>query len=224
MIRFACEHCGKPYAVPDEVAGRRARCKQCGEKLQIPPAASAPGGTGRVKIAFEAPPQPVLAANPPAARKMPMRMRRLLADADHIREHFQSFRAIRLVSMEGNPPDKYRFEFNVRGLARGPDGNPAYRDHHLLEVQLTADYPRQSPRCRMLTPIFHPNFDPTIVCVGDHWTAGERLSHLVVRIGEMIAYQAYNIKSPLDGEAAMWADLNKATLPIDGQSMSPPGM
>ena len=67
----------------------------------------------------------------------------------------------------------------------------------------------------MLTPIFHPNIDPATICVGDHWTAGERLVDLAVRIGEMIAYQAYNIQSPLDAEAAMWADLNAAKLPVD---------
>jgi ubiquitin-protein ligase len=70
--------------------------------------------------------------------------------------------------------------------------------------------------------IFHPNFDPTIICVGDHWTAAEKLSDLIIRIGEMIAYQAYNIKSPLDGEAAMWADLNQSKFPVDKRSLIPP--
>lgn len=74
----------------------------------------------------------------------------------------------------------------------------------------------------MLTPIFHPNFDPSIICMGDHWTAAEKLADLVVRIGEMIAYQAYNIKSPLDGEAAMWADLNQSAFPTDMRSLVPP--
>jgi hypothetical protein len=37
----------------------------------------------------------------------------------------------------------------------------------------------------------------------------------------MIAYQAYNIKSPLDGEAAMWADLNRELLPIDKRDLVP---
>jgi hypothetical protein len=31
----------------------------------------------------------------------------------------------------------------------------------------------------------------------------------------MIAYQSYNVKSPLDGEAAKWADLHQDILPID---------
>jgi ubiquitin-protein ligase len=71
----------------------------------------------------------------------------------------------------------------------------------------------------MLTPIFHPNIDAQTICVGDHWTAGERLVDLAIRIGEMIAYQAYNIKSPLNGEAAMWADLNNDKIPTDARAV-----
>jgi len=74
----------------------------------------------------------------------------------------------------------------------------------------------------MLTPIFHPNIEPSIICIGDHWAAGERLVSLIIRIAEMIAYQAYNVKSPLDGEAAMWAHLNEKQLPIDKRDMNPP--
>jgi ubiquitin-protein ligase len=74
----------------------------------------------------------------------------------------------------------------------------------------------------MLTPCFHPNIEPATICVGDHWTAGERLVDLVVRIGELITYQAYNIKSPLDGEAAMWADLHTRELPVDDRNLRPP--
>ena len=155
-------------------------------------------------------------------RKPPMRIRRLIADAEQMSRVFAHFPLICIVSVEGNPPDKYRIEYNVRGLARSYDGQPIYRDQHLVEIQLTSDYPRQSPKCRMLTPIFHPNFDPSIICVGDHWTAAEKLADLVVRIGEMIAYQAYNIKSPLDGEAAMWADMNQNALPVDKRSLVPP--
>ena len=110
----------------------------------------------------------------------------------------------------------------MTGMVRGNGGAPILRSQHLVEVQLTRDYPRQSPKCKMLTPIFHPNIEPAVICVGDHWTAGERLVELVIRIGEMIAYQAYNIKSPLDGEAAMWADLNQKKLPIDVRCLRPP--
>jgi ubiquitin-protein ligase len=145
-----------------------------------------------------------------------------MADAEHMRTVFQNFPLIQVVSSSGNPPDLYTIEFHIRSLARGNGGQPIPRELHQIEIQLTRDYPRQSPKCRMLTPIFHPNIEPTAICVGDHWTAAERLTDLVIRIGEMLAYQAYNIQSPLDGEAAMWADLNRSRLPTDTRDIHPP--
>jgi ubiquitin-protein ligase len=129
---------------------------------------------------------------------------------------------MRVLSAVGDPPETYQIEYRLWGLVRGPHGQPTPRDQHVAEIQLTSEYPRQSPKCKLLTPIFHPNIEPATVCVGDHWTAGERLIDLVVRIGQMLAYQAYNIKSPLDGEAAMWADLNRHRLPTDSRDLWPP--
>lgn len=159
----------------------------------------------------------------PVKSKVPVRTRRLLADSEQMSRVFRGFPMIKVQSVMGNPPELYRVEYSIRGLVRGAGGNPVVRDTHLAEIQLTLEYPRQSPKCKMLTPIFHPNIDPVAICVGDHWTASERLVDLVVRIGEMIAYQAYNIKSPLDGEAAMWADLHRMELPMDRRDLRPPG-
>src|SRR5258705_11678184 len=74
----------------------------------------------------------------------------------------------------------------------------------------------------MLTPVFHPNFDDAMVCIGDFWAASERLDDLIIRLGRMIAYQEYNTKSPLNGLAAKWAAQNIDLLPIDVRVISPP--
>lgn len=157
---------------------------------------------------------------PGVSAKPPMRVRRLLADAELMKQAFARTPHIVIRETEGSPPDIYHVEFRVKGLERNTKGKPVPRETHLVEVQLGADYPRLPPVCKMLTPIFHPNIDTTHICIGDHWTAGERLVDLVTRIAEMIAFQAYNIRSPLDGEAAMWADLNAQTLPTDARPMS----
>src|SRR5207247_1399248 len=96
------------------------------------------------------------------------------------------------------------------------------RAQHHLEVNLSLGYPRRAPQCRMLTPVFHPNFDDSTVCIGDFWAASEGLDDLIVRIGRMIAYQEYNTKSPLNGLAAKWAAQNVHLLPIDSCNVSPP--
>jgi ubiquitin-protein ligase len=207
MISFACPKCGKKFSVADELAGRSGKCKACGSSMQVPVA----GSPSRAKPAA-----------PPPRRKLPMRSRRLMADAKQMTQAFRNSPLIHIRVGPGQPPELYQIEYHVRGLVRGPNDEPLTQDRHVAEIQLTRDYPRQSPKCKMLTPIFHPNIEPATICVGDHWTAGERLVDLVVRIGEMITYQAYNIQSPLDGEAAMWADMNPQVLPVDRRDIRPP--
>jgi ubiquitin-protein ligase/DNA-directed RNA polymerase subunit RPC12/RpoP len=216
MIDFKCAKCARPFSVPEAYAGRKARCKTCGAELVVPPKAIIPA----------APPIPnaSTASNRPLEPKLPMRTRRLMADAKQMTTAFVGFDAIKVRAMPGDPPDTYQIDYTIKSLERDKKGNPIPRAKHTAEIQLTLDYPRLSPKCKMLTPIFHPNIDPSTICVGDHWTAGERLVDLVIRIGEMLAYLAYNILSPIDGEAAMWADLSREKLPTDPRNLRPPGM
>ena len=104
-------------------------------------------------------------------------------------------------------------EFRVTGML--PQGKEEGTPVHQAEILLTLDYPRRPPLCRMLTPAFHPNIDPQKICIGDHWSAGQSLPQLAVRIAEMIAYQSYNVKSPLNARAAAWAERNSAQLPLE---------
>jgi ubiquitin-protein ligase/DNA-directed RNA polymerase subunit RPC12/RpoP len=233
MINFNCKKCGKAFSVQDDLAGRTATCKACGEKLVVPdprapaPVAKkprpAPLGSAENPVALESAVPAAPRATPQKA-KLPVRTRRLMADAEVMTKAFRNFPLVKIHKMAGQPPELYQVIYHVRGLTRGPQGQPVTREGHVVEIQLTRDYPRQSPKCRMLTPIFHPNIEPATICVGDHWTASERLVDLVIRIGELITYQAYNIKSPLDGEAAMWADQNAHLLPVDRRDLRPPNL
>jgi len=210
MIEFRCSSCQRWFSVKEELAGRRAKCKSCGADVIVPPASEPRAMSGWQRPRGAPPPPP--------------RIRRLMADQTQMRKSFASSEIIRIEPQVGDPPDTYKVQYRVASLARDARGKPAPRMEHAVEIQLTHDYPRLSPKCRMLTPIFHPNIDGATICVGDHWTAGERLVDLVVRIGEMLAYQAYNIQSPLDGEAAMWADLNRQKLPTDSRNLRPAEM
>jgi ubiquitin-protein ligase len=235
MIEFSCPSCAKHFRVPDEYAGRSAKCKGCGGAVTVPrpaPAAEpAPCLTGlvgepappAVPPSPPSPPSPPPAVSPSPEPRLPMRTRRLMADAQAMADALRRSDVIKILATEGDPPDVYRLEYLIRSLAPGEDvdDEPTPRDVHQVEIRLTADYPRMAPKCKMLTPVYHPNIDPSHICVGDHWTAGERLVDLVVRIGEMLAYQAYNIRSPLDAHAAMWADLNADKLPTDARTVRP---
>lgn len=149
-----------------------------------------------------------------------VRLRRLTADHAKLREYVRLHPRVRLINADGDPPERYQLEYRIRSL-RMVDGELRDENSHLVEIHLPRNYPRTPPVCRMLSPVFHPNIAPHAICVGDHWGSGEPLQSIVTRIGEMLAYQSYNVKSPLNGEAARWVEENKQRLPLDPVSLLP---
>jgi predicted Zn finger-like uncharacterized protein len=147
-----------------------------------------------------------------------VRLRRLHADYQRLQDFVKRHPRVQLIQSDGNPPERYQVQYEIRSL-RQKDGRLVVVDNHLVEITLPLNYPRLPPQCRMLTPIFHPNIAPHAICIGDHWSPGETLSSIVARIGELIAYQSYNVKSPLNGEAARWTSENLDRLPLDPVSM-----
>ena len=145
---------------------------------------------------------------------MSFRLDRLNADYIRVTQLFEDNPHIHINSVRGNPPEQYVLEYKIKGIdQQGKD--IVVKNSHLVEINLPRDYPRKEPLCRMLTSIFHPNIAPHVICVTDHWTAAESLADLIVRIGQMISYQSYNIKSPRNGKAAKWAEQNIDRFPID---------
>jgi ubiquitin-protein ligase len=149
-----------------------------------------------------------------------VRLRRLQADFEKVREYITRHPRLQLIQTEGTPPERYQLEYQVRGLRQIVDDLSVVKSH-MVEITLPLSYPRMPPQCRMLTPVFHPNIAPHAICIGDHWSPGEPLWSIVARIGEMIAFQTYNTKSPLNGEAARWVDQHLDELPLDPVSMMP---
>jgi predicted Zn finger-like uncharacterized protein len=137
-----------------------------------------------------------------------------------LQEYVRQHPRVRLVQMDGDPPERYQLEYRITSL-RMVNGELQPVQSHLVEVTLPRNYPRTPPQCRMLSPVFHPNIAPHAICVGDHWGAGESLESIIIRIGEMLAYQSYNVKSPLNGEAARWVEENKHRVPLDRVSLLP---
>jgi ubiquitin-protein ligase len=143
-----------------------------------------------------------------------VRLRRLKSDYEAIRRLVRLHPRIEIEGVSGSPPNRYIFKLHVSSLReRGDDILP--QSEHRLEVKLPLGYPRDAPLCRMLTPVFHPNIAPHAVCIGDHWSAAESLDLMIQRVGEMLAYQSYNVKSPLNGRAAQWVEEHSERVPTD---------
>ena len=147
-----------------------------------------------------------------------VRLRRLQADYEKLRDFVARHPRLQIIQAEGTPPERYQLEYRIRSLRQKDDELTEVKSH-MVEISLPRNYPKMPPQCRMLTPIFHPNIAPHAICIGDHWSPGEPLASIVARIGELIAYQSYNTKSPLNGEAARWTTENLDRLPLDPVTM-----
>ena len=103
-----------------------------------------------------------------------VRLRRLQADYEKMRDYVNRHPRLQLIQADGAPPERYQLEYRIRSL-RQTDDDLAMVKSHMVEITLPLSYPRMAPQCRMLTPIFHPNIAPHAICIGDHWSPGEPL-------------------------------------------------
>ncbi|MDB5351941.1 MAG: ubiquitin-protein ligase [Planctomycetota bacterium] len=124
--------------------------------------------------------------------------------------HFRSF---------GQPAQRYLIEFRGLSLARDK-GKVVIRGTHEVEIKLGVSYPRTMPELRWITPIYHPNISEIgLVCLGGygtHWVPSLHLDDLCNMLWDMARYHNYDIRSPYNREAALWA-ANQTTFafPVD---------
>lgn len=153
---------------------------------------------------------------------MNARLRRIYSDYQAVLNEFTGHPYITVTPGAGDPPEAYVVEYRVKGLELDPGSNrPRPRSLHRARIYLHKDYPREKPKCVLETPIFHPNFG-SYICIGDFWAAGESLVDIIIKIGQMIMYQDYNPKSPLNAIAAQWAEQNARLLPVDNKDLYQP--
>jgi ubiquitin-protein ligase len=119
----------------------------------------------------------------------------------------------------GKPAQRFLIEFKGKSLAR-EKGKVGLRTQHELEIKLGASYPRTMPELRWLTPIYHPNISEIgLVCLGGygtHWVPSLQLDELCVMLWDMARYHNYDIRSPYNREAALWAaNQTTFTFPLD---------
>lgn len=154
---------------------------------------------------------------------MTPRVRRLTMEADELRTNFQGHPFIRVTPVGWEPAERYTVEYWVRGVVLS-DGaaQPTFAEYFTASIVLPAEYPRVKPLCTMETPVFHPNFGARVgdeICIADYWTPSQSVSDIIVRIGEMLQFQDYNVKSPLNAVAARWTDSNRNALPVGTKEM-----
>ncbi|MCU1456412.1 MAG: ubiquitin-protein ligase [Actinomycetia bacterium] len=148
---------------------------------------------------------------------MTPRDQRLVNEAALLRAAFSGSPVVEVSPVGWDPYETYRLVYTVPGVVLERGLQPRLSRRHSLILELGPDYPRLAPRVVTDSAVFHPNLGAVIgdaVVFDREWTAARTLIDVVVRVGQMLQYQAFDVAEPANTAAANWARRNAKLFPV----------
>lgn len=121
---------------------------------------------------------------------------------------------IRVTPHEGTPPTKYLVSYQLPSVFKNDRGDIEESSFHEVLITIPSGYPHFGPSCKPLTPIFHPDFDPSAIHLGVFWTQSQSLPELIIHIGKMITGEIYSSEEGYNKEAVDWYKNHSNQLPF----------
>lgn len=131
-----------------------------------------------------------------------------------VRENFNSHPVVSVNPIKGDPPDKYEIIYTVTGMHKTKEGQIVESINHTVELAIPFGFPHFPPSCKPKSDIFHPDFDPAAICLGDYWQQDRSLSDLIIHIGQMINGESFSTSNAFNEEAAGWYLANSDRFPL----------
>ena len=133
---------------------------------------------------------------------------------EDIGKYFVNHPFIAVRPIKGSPPDQYEVTYCIRGIYKDDRGRLQQASHHVVSIAIPFGFPHFPPLCRPLTPIFHPDFDPAAIRLGEFWNVGRSLPELIIFIGRMISGELFSRENSFNLDAAAWYRDNTDKLPF----------
>lgn len=134
---------------------------------------------------------------------------------EEISQRFSRHSAVAITALEGNPPDKYQVQYSVAGLHKADsDPDPIECEEHRVTITIPFGFPHFPPSCIPESPIFHPDFDPAAICIGEFWTPDKKLTELIIHIGQLITAEQFSTENAFNEEALIWYQQHPERLPL----------
>lgn len=131
-----------------------------------------------------------------------------------VRENFDSHPVVSINPIKGDPPDKYEIIYTVTGMHKTKEGQIVESINHTVELAIPFGFPHFPPSCKPKSDIFHPDFDPAAICLGDYWQQDRSLSDLIIHIGQMLNGESFSTSNAFNEEAAEWYLANSDKFPL----------
>ena len=132
-----------------------------------------------------------------------------------VESYFKDHSVITVEATKGDPPDQYTITYNMAGFGQTPDGEVVESSKHVVELSIPFGFPHFPPSCKPKSIIFHPDFDPAAICLGDVWEQDASIANIILYIGKMINGEIYSSKNAFNDEAATWYRNNSAKFPLN---------
>ena len=131
-----------------------------------------------------------------------------------LRDFFDSHPAVTIKPLKGNPPEQYEITYNISGYTNPGNGEPRLSTQHQIELAIPFGFPHFPPSCKPKSDIFHPDFDPAAICLGDFWQQTRQVTDLIIFIGKLINGESYTTSNAFNEHAAAWYQKNSSSFPI----------
>ncbi len=126
--------------------------------------------------------------------------------------------SVGITALEGDPPVEYQVDYKVHTLVLNEAGELQYADSVSVHVWMPPGFPNQPPLVRPMASVFHPNIAYEGVYFSTPWQAGESLVEFIRRVGEYLAYRAYDPEAVVNQAAYQWLEENSGILPLDARA------
>ncbi|MBU1566631.1 MAG: ubiquitin-conjugating enzyme E2 [Proteobacteria bacterium] len=131
-----------------------------------------------------------------------------------LKDFFLSHPAISIKPTKGDPPEQYEITYKIKGFSKPDKSEASLTTNHRIELTIPFGFPHFPPSCKPKSDIFHPDFDPAAICLGDFWQQHSKISDLIVFIGKLINGESYSTNNAFNEDAAIWYQDHSDAFPI----------
>ena len=131
-----------------------------------------------------------------------------------LKEVFLAHPIISIKPAAGEPPEQYEISYNIEGFSKSGRNDVALTTGHQIEITIPFGFPHFPPSCKPKSDIFHPDFDPAAICLGDFWQQHSQIPDLIFFLGKLINGESYSTTNAFNEEAAIWYQSHENSFPI----------
>ena len=138
--------------------------------------------------------------------------------ASELSTSFENHPFISVEAIGSTPSEEYRVTFRCPGLVTDENEEIKESRQHILKVTIPFGFPLFPPSCKPLSTIFHPDFDPGAICLGDFGDQDRTCTELIEFLGKMITGEIYSKENAFNEKAAVWYIAHADEFPLTGTS------